>query len=101
MNTEEMTVRLTELELRVQANGQRISDLSQQTEAFNRLATAVEVMATKQDTMGRSVNRLESKVDALEAQPGKRWETLVDKLLCAAAGAFAAWVLAGIPGLNG
>ena len=47
---------------------------------MNRLATAIEVMATRQETMGQSVNRLEHKVDALESKPGKRWDGLVDKV---------------------
>ena len=55
------------------------------------------VMAAKQNSMGESVERLEQKVDTLEAKPGRRWEGLVDKALFAAAGAILAWMAAGMP----
>ena len=61
---------------------------------LNRLATAVEVMATKQDTMGESVERLEGKVDTLESKPGKRWDGLVDKLILTVAAALIGFLLA-------
>ena len=64
------------------------------TAVLNRLATAVEVMATKQDTMGESVERLETKVDTLESKPGKRWDGLVDKLILTVAAALIGFLLA-------
>lgn len=36
--------------------------------------------------------------EAQQAKPAKRWDGLVDKLICAAAGAFIAWLAAGMPG---
>ena len=100
MDEKDTEHRLTVVEDRCKSNTHRINELSGQIDAVNRLAIAVEVMATKQDTMGESVDRLESKVDTLEANPGKRWEGLVDKLLFAAAGAFIAWIAAGMPGMS-
>ena len=91
--------RLTSVEDRCKSNSHRIDELTENITAVNRLAVAVEVMATKQTTMGESVDRLEKKVDILEAKPGKRWDGLVDKLIFAAAGAFIAWALSGAPGL--
>ena len=97
MDEKEMEHRLTDAEQRCRANSRRITELSESIEAVNRLATAVEVMAAKQNSMGESVERLERKVDTLEGKPAKRWDGLVDKLLFAAAGAFLAWLAAGMP----
>ena len=97
MNEKEMEHRLTDVEQRCRANTHRITELSGHVEAINRLATAVEVMAAKQNSMGESVERLEQKVDTLEAKPARHWEGLVDKALFAAAGAFLAWIAAGLP----
>ena len=97
MNEKEMEHRLTDVEQRCRANTHRLTELSGRIEAVNRLATAVEVMAAKQNSMGESVERLEEKMDALEGRPAKRWEGLVDKALFAAAGAFLAWIAAGMP----
>lgn len=99
MDEREMEHRLTDVEQRCRANGRRITELSGHVEAVNRLATAVEVMAARQQSMGESVERLERKVDTLEEKPGKRWEGLVDKALFALAGAFVGWLAAGLPGI--
>ena len=61
--------------------------------ALRRLATAVEVLATRQESMADSVGRLDEKLDALERRPAKRWESLTDKLLLALAGAFVSFLL--------
>ena len=55
--------------------------------------TAVEVLATRQESMADSVGRLDEKLDALERRPAKRWESLTDKLLLALAGAFVSFLL--------
>lgn len=99
MDDKEYEHRLTDVESRCKSNTHRIDKLEESTEAINRLATSVEVMATKQDAMGVSVDKLVSKVDTLESKPAKRWEGLVDKLLFAVAGAFLAWLAQGGPGL--
>ena len=93
-----MEHRLTDVEQRCRADSHRITELSGRIDAVNRLATAVEVMAQRQSSMGESVERLDEKVDTLDAGPGRRWEGLVDKLLLAAAAAFLAWIAAGMPG---
>lgn len=99
--------RLTEVEERSKSNTKRINELNSQIDAVNRLATAVEVMATKQDGFGQSVERLDGKVDslgdkvgALEAKPAKRWDSLVDKTIWAVAGAVIAFLLVQI-GIGG
>lgn len=99
MDDKEYEHRLTDVESRCKSNTHRIDKLEESTEAINRLATSVEVMATKQDAMGVSVDKLVSKVDTMEAKPAKRWEGLVDKLLFAVAGAVLAWLAQGGPGL--
>ena len=99
MDDKEYEHRLTDVESRCKSNTHRIGKLEESTEAINRLATSVEVMATKQDAMGVSVDKLVSKVDTMEAKPAKRWEGLVDKLLFAVAGAVLAWLAQGGPGL--
>ena len=99
MDEKDIEHRLTVVETQSKRNEGRIKDLEKGHEVLNRLVTAVEVMATKQNTMGESVDRLEAKVDILEAKPAKYWDGLVDKLLFTAAGAFIAWVLSGASGL--
>lgn len=95
----EIAKKLEAVDARCKSNTHRIDELKDEITAVNRLATAVEVMAAKQNSMGESVDRLETKVDALEGKPAKRWEGLVDKLIFTAAGAVLAWLASGGPGL--
>jgi hypothetical protein len=88
--------RLSETEARSKANEKSIIDLRGQIDAVNRLATAVEVMATKQDTMSESVDRLTAKVETLEAEPGKRWRFVVEKAIYFIVAAVMGFVLAQI-----
>ena len=72
--------RLTAVEDRAKSNSRRIEKLEEYTEAINRLATSMEVMAEKH-RVADTVEKLDGKVTALEAKPGKRWEGLTEKLL--------------------
>ena len=49
--------------------------------------------------MGVSVDKLVSKVDTMEAKPGKRWDKLISSLIGALGGAFLVWVASGMPGV--
>lgn len=95
----EFAQKLEAVDARCKSNTHRIDELKDEITAVNRLATAVEVMATKQNSMGESVDRLETKVDAIEAKPAKRWDGLIDKALWLLVGAFLSWLVQGGPGL--
>lgn len=88
--------RLTEVEQRSSNNTYRIEQLEQSTEAISRLATSMEVMAEKQNQVADSVDKLDSKVTALEEKPVKRVDNLVDKIIWAVCAAVITFVLAHI-----
>ena len=94
METEELAVKLEAVDQRSKSNSHRIEDLERDHQALNRLATAVEVMATKQDSMGKSVDALTGKVEALEAEPGKRWKFVVEKAIYIVVAAVMGYVMA-------
>lgn len=73
--------RLTDVENLAKSNRRRLDKLEETTNVLNRLATAVEIMASKQQIMSKSVDRLIDKVDALEAEPGKRWKFVIEKAI--------------------
>lgn len=83
--------RLTAVEDRAKANQRRIEKLERSTEALNRLASSMEVMAEKQARVADAVDELDGKVTALEAKPAKRWEELVSKLILMGATAAVTW----------
>ena len=93
--------RVTALEQREKSHGHRLDKLEQEQEVIHSLAASLQVMAAEQkhqtealNTVRESVSRLDGKVDALEMKPGKRWESLVDKLIWGVAGAVLAFLLA-------
>ena len=85
--------RLTAVEDRAKANQRRIEKLETSTEALNRMAASMEVMAEKQARVADAVDELDGKVTALEAKPAKRWDELVGKLILVVATAVLTWFL--------
>lgn len=73
--------RLTETEARSKSNTKRLDKLEESTEAINRMAISIEKMATKQDTMNGSITKLTTDVEALKAEPGKRWKFVIEKAI--------------------
>lgn len=94
MEVTEIAVKLQETTDRSLRNEGRIKKLEESHEAINKLATGVAVLSEKMDSNTASLNGLAGKVEAMESRPAKRWDSLMDKVLCALAGAFIAWLLA-------
>lgn len=88
--------RLTAVEDRAKSNQRRIEKLETSTEALNRMAASMEVMAEKQERVADAVDELDGKVTALEEKPARRWEELVTKLILVAATAAATWLFSRI-----
>lgn len=91
--------RLTAVEDRAKSNQRRIEKLEASTQALNRLASSMEVMAEKQERVAEAVDKLDCKVTALESKPAKRWDDLTGKLFLVVATALVTWLLGrlGLP----
>lgn len=85
--------RLTEAEQRSKSNMHRIENLEKNTEAINKLATSMEVMASKQEQVAETVDKLDGKVSAIETKPMKRVDGLIDKIIWAVCAALIGYVL--------
>ena len=96
MTDEEIAVKLEDHEHEIGSLKHRMKAAEETNQAVNRLAVAVEVMATKQDGMSRSVDRLTGKVEALEAEPGKRWRFVVEKAIYVVVAAVVGFALARV-----
>ena len=86
--------RLTAVEQRSKSNTHRLEKLEESTEAINRLATSMEVMVSKQEQVAETVDKLDGKVTALEAKPGKRVVSLVENIIWALCAAVLTFILA-------
>ena len=88
--------RLTSVEQRSKSNTHRIEKLEESTEAIARLATSMEVMVNKQEQVAETVEKLDCKVSAMEAKPGKRFDGLIDKIVWSVCAAVIAYVLSRV-----
>ena len=86
--------RLSSLESRCKSNTHRLDRLEQITEAVQELAVSMKLLAEKQSQTAETVSRLDDKVSTLEAQPGKRWNSLVEKVILTIVAALVGFVLA-------
>lgn len=91
MTHEEIVQILSETVQRAKSNSHRIDELSSSVVALNKMATALEVLATKQNAMSDMIDRIDKKVSFLEKAPAKRIYAalgyIVAALCSAAAGA--------------
>ena len=101
MTGEEQAVKLAELEQRARSNTRRVEKLELSTSALHKLVTSVELLVAEQGHQTEAmlgikndVAKLDSKVETLEGKPGKRWESVVDKVTVAAAAALTGFFLA-------
>lgn len=82
------------IEARCKSNTHRINDLEEDNRALHQLATSVEVLATKQETIEANVSEIKDDVKSLKAIPGGKWEALVKAALTAVVGALVGFALA-------
>lgn len=99
MELSTLAVHLQKVDDRSVRNEGRIKKLEESHEALHQLATAVAVMAEKQDTMNHNVETLAEKVESIEGKPAERWDKLISTLLGALGGAFIAWLASGMSGV--
>ena len=96
MTNEEITIKLNDHDHEISSLKHRMADMEATSEAITRLASAVEVMATKQDGMSKSMDKLTVKVEALEAEPAKKWRFVVEKAIYFVVAAVVGFMLAQV-----
>ena len=87
---------IASLDARCKSNTHRIDELEADNKALHQLATSVEVLATKQETIEESVNEIKTDVKALKALPASRWEGFIKAAVTAVVAALVGWALAQI-----
>lgn len=103
MTSEEMAVKVAEVDHRAKSNTRRIEKLEVQTEAVQSLATSVEILVKEQshqteamERIEKNVEKLDGKVEALEKKPAKKWDKVVETIVTLLIGAIAALVFSQI-----
>ena len=86
--------KIAEIEARSKSNTHRINDREEDNRALHTLATSVEVLATKQETIEANISEIKDDVKSLKAIPGGKWEALVKAVLTAIVGALVGFAMA-------
>ena len=85
--------RLSDVESMCRFHEERRKKLEISTEAINRLATSMEVLASKQNEVANTVEKLDKKVSIMENKPAKQWENLINQIISIIAAAVIGFLL--------
>ena len=88
--------RLTEVEDRSKSNQHRLDELEKRQDNLDDLVSTVKVLAVREETVENDVKEIKEDVKSLTSKSGQRWDSLVDKMIWAVAGAVLAFILAKI-----
>lgn len=88
--------RLTEVESRSKSNAHRLDDVEKRQDNLDKLVVSVEKLAIKEQTVENDVKEIKSDVKTLTNKSGKRWDSLVDKVILILATAVITFVLSRI-----
>lgn len=86
--------RLTVVEDRSETNTQRLDELEKRQDNLDDLVTTVKVLAVREEAVESDVKEIKSDVKSLTEKPGKRWDSLVEKVLLTIAAAVVGFFLA-------
>lgn len=92
--TMDNAVKLAEVDQRARSNTRRIEKLEEVQDEIRSLATSTAVMAQRLGEVESHVDEIKASVKILEAKPGKRWESIVEKLIWLVVGGAIAAALA-------
>ena len=88
--------RLTTVEDRSKSNQHRLDELEKRQDDQEKLISTVAVLASEQKSIQTDVQEIKSDVKNLTNKPGKRWDSLVEKIILTVAAAVVGFVLAKI-----
>lgn len=97
---DDLSVKVAEVDQRAKSNTRRIDKLEQSTDALHELTLVVREMVLKQDyatdkieILSNKVDKFDSRVDAVEQKPARRWESVVQSALGAIVGGLVAFAM--------
>ena len=86
--------RLTEVEQRSKSNMHRLDELEKRQDSLETLTTSVSLLAEREQRVESDVKEIKADVKGLAEKPGKRYDSLVDKILWGVVGAVLGFLLA-------
>lgn len=73
--------RLTEVEERTRSNSHRLDEVEKRQDNLDDLVSTVKVLAVKEENVENVVTEIKSDVKSLAGKSGKRWDSIVEKVI--------------------
>lgn len=86
--------RLTDVEARSKSNTKRLDDMEKRQDDLETLATSVATLAEREARMETDVQEIKADVKTLASKPGKKWESMEEKVLVTIIGGLVGFLLA-------
>jgi len=96
MDEKDIEHRLTEVEGRSKSNTHRLDDLERRQDNLDDLVSTVKVLAVREEAVENDVKEIKNDVKSLTSKSGQKWDSLMDKIIWAVAGAVLAFLMAKI-----
>ena len=91
--------RLTEVESRSKSNTKRLDDMEKRQDDLDELVSTVKVLAVREENVESDVKEIKSDVKTLTEKPGKKWDSLSEKIILTIVAAVIGFLL-GLLGLK-
>lgn len=96
MDEKDVEHRLTEVEGRSKSNTHRLDELERRQDNLDDLVSTVKVLAVREEAVENDVKEIKNDVKSLTSKSGQKWDSLMDKIIWAVAGAVLAFLMAKI-----
>lgn len=77
----EIEHRLTEVEGRTKSNTHRLDELEKRQDNLDDIASAVKVLAVREEQVENDVKEIKSDVKSLASKSGKMWDSMMEKIV--------------------
>ena len=89
----EHEARLTQVEEWAKSNTHRIEDIEKRQDNLDELVGVVKVLAVREENVEVNVKEIKTDVKALNEKSGKKWDSLMDKIILTVAAALVGFFL--------
>ena len=89
----EHEARLTQVEEWAKSNTHRIEDIEKRQDNLDELVGVVKVLAVREENVEVNVKEIKTDVKALNEKSGKKWDSLMDKIIPTIAAALVGFFL--------
>lgn len=95
MNQDEISEKLIEVDQRSKSNKYRLDSMEKRQDNLEQLTNAFSVMQKEQEYIKEDVGEIKADVKTLAEKPGKRWESIVERVITVVVGSVVGYLLSG------